>query len=45
MKLLESFNLVGKEGDVESGQALYVARLNNHPEWVAEAVRDHRRVG
>jgi DNA-binding transcriptional ArsR family regulator len=44
MKLLESFGLVEQNGNVEGGQTLYVARLSAHPEWVAEAVRDHRRV-
>lgn len=45
IKLLESFRLASKEGSVEGGQALYVACFDDHPEWVAEAVRDHRRVG
>lgn len=45
MKLLESFSLARREESVGGGQVSYVARLDEHPEWVAEAVRDHRRVG
>jgi hypothetical protein len=43
MRLLEAFCLVGKEGDAEGGQALYVARLDEHPDWVRATVESHRK--
>lgn len=43
LKLLEAFGLVRKEGGRRSRPALYVACLDEHPDWVAEAVRDHRQ--
>jgi len=42
MKMLDSFELVGQEGEVEEGQPLYVARLKEHPTWVVRAINDHR---
>jgi DNA-binding transcriptional ArsR family regulator len=43
LKLLESFGLVAKLGDPGGGEALYAATLDDHPDWVREAVEEHRR--
>jgi DNA-binding transcriptional ArsR family regulator len=43
MRILEAFGLVGKKRKGRSGQTLYVARLEEHPPWVARAVNDHRQ--
>lgn len=43
VKLLEAFCLVKKEDDAGGGQPLYVARLDEHPDWVREAVESHRQ--
>ncbi len=43
VKLLETRNVVEQTGDGEGDHALYAATLDKHPEWVAEAVRDHRK--
>jgi DNA-binding transcriptional ArsR family regulator len=42
MRILDAFGLVGKRRDGECGQVLYVARLDEHPAWVAEAVEAYR---
>lgn len=44
IKLLESFCLVEKIADFGDGEPLYVASLDEHPDWVREAVEDHRAV-
>jgi hypothetical protein len=43
MEVLRSFHLVKPNGKTESGQALYVAKLKEHPPWVAKAVNDHQQ--
>jgi hypothetical protein len=42
MKMLDSFDLVGQEGETEAGQPLYVARIKEHPTWVMRAINKHR---
>jgi hypothetical protein len=42
MMMLDSFDLVGQEGQTEDGQPLYAARLKEHPTWVTRTVNDHR---
>lgn len=42
MTMLDSFDLVEQAGEAESGQPLYVARVKEHPAWVARAVNKHR---
>ena len=41
-RLLDSYGLVEKRGGLASGGLLYAATLDDHPEWVREAVRQHR---
>jgi hypothetical protein len=41
-KLLDSFDLVEKRAGPDDGEPLYAATLDDHPEWVREAVRQHR---
>jgi hypothetical protein len=43
VKLLDSFGLVKKLGDLDGGEPLYAATLDEHPDWVREAVEGHRR--
>jgi DNA-binding transcriptional ArsR family regulator len=43
VKLLESFDLVEKIADLGGGEPLYAATLDKHPDWVREAVEEHRR--
>jgi len=45
VKLLESGDLVESVDDGEGNAALYTATLAKHPEWVANAVRDHQQTG
>jgi hypothetical protein len=40
--LLDSFNLVEKRDALGDGWPVYTATLDEHPEWVREAVRQHR---
>jgi hypothetical protein len=42
LKLLDSFGLVEKLGDLDGCSPLYVATLDEHPDWVREAVEEHR---
>lgn len=42
VKLLDSFELVGQEGEAEGGQPLYAARIKEHPTWVVRAVNEYR---
>jgi predicted transcriptional regulator len=42
VRLLEAFALIRHEGESGGGEALYVASLDGQPEWVLEAVRNHR---
>jgi DNA-binding transcriptional ArsR family regulator len=44
VKLLESFDLVEKIADLDGGEPLYAATLDSHPDWVREAIEEHRRV-
>jgi hypothetical protein len=43
VKLLESFDLVEKIGDLDGGEPLYAVTLDDHPDWVRQAVEEHRR--
>ncbi len=45
LRLLDSFDLVDKEDSPEDGRPLYVATLDEHPDWVREAVEAHCRPG
>lgn len=40
--LLDSFDLVEKRDALGDGGPVYAATLDDHPEWVREAVRQHR---
>lgn len=40
--LLDSFDLVEKRAGLDDGEPLYAAMLDDHPEWVREAVEQHR---
>ncbi len=42
VKLLDSFDLVEKVGGLDGGVPLYAASLDEHPDWVREAVDEHR---
>jgi hypothetical protein len=44
IRLLESFDLVDRVGDLGGGESLYVATLEEHADWVREAVEEHRRI-
>lgn len=41
VKLLETRDVVVQTGDGKGDDALYVATLDKHPVWVAEAVKEH----
>ena len=41
-RLLDSFGLVARRGEPAGGELQYAASLDDHPEWVREAVRRHR---
>jgi DNA-binding transcriptional ArsR family regulator len=43
MRLLESFNLVEKVGDLDGQEPLYAVTLEDQPDWIEEAVEEHRR--
>lgn len=43
IKLLEAFDLVEKCGDLDGGEPLYAATLDEHPGWVLEAVEEHHQ--
>ncbi len=43
MQILDTFDLVGRTRNGESGQPLYESRLDEQPEWVRKAVEAHRR--
>lgn len=43
LTLLESFDLVGQAGHLDGGEPLYAATLDGYPDWVREAVEEHRR--
>lgn len=40
--LLESFGLVEKRGELVDGEPQYAACLDEQPDWVRAAVRQHR---
>ncbi len=40
--LLDAFSLVEKHAGMSGGETLYSATLDRHPEWVREAVAQHR---
>jgi len=42
VNLLDSFDLVEKRDAPDGGEPLYAAALGDHPEWVMDAVRQHR---
>jgi hypothetical protein len=43
IELLDSFDLVGKIDDPDDGEPLYAATLDDHPDWVRDAIERHRR--
>lgn len=43
VKLLGTFGLVEKIADLDGGEPLYAATLDEHPGWVREAIEEHRR--
>lgn len=42
VSLLDSFSLVQRLGDPGGRRPLYAATLDEHPDWVREAVEGHR---
>lgn len=44
MQILDAFGIVGRTRSGDSGQALYVACLDEQPDWVREAVEAHKGV-
>jgi len=42
VSLLDLFDLVEMRGVLDDGEPLYSVTLDDHPEWVREAVRQHR---
>lgn len=40
--LLDSFSLVQRCGDLQDGELLYGVSLNDHADWVRDAVEGHR---
>jgi hypothetical protein len=40
--LLDTFGLVEELDPLDDGEPLYVATLDDQPEWVQEAIRQHR---
>lgn len=45
VSLLESFGLVQRLGDLDGRTPLYAVTLDEHPDWVREAVEGHRADG
>jgi DNA-binding transcriptional ArsR family regulator len=43
VKLLETHDLVRKTGETDNEEPLYAATLDEHDEWLWEAVEAHRR--
>ena len=43
IKLLDIYGLVEKFADLDGGEPLYAATLDEHPDWVREAVEEHCR--
>jgi hypothetical protein len=43
IKLLHAFGLVERIGGPGGGEPLWAATLDEHPDWVREAVEAHRR--
>lgn len=41
VNLLDSFSLVQRLGDLDGGEPLYAVMLDEHPDWVREAVESH----
>jgi predicted transcriptional regulator len=42
MRLLESFSLVEKVADLYGQEPLYTLTIQDHPDWVREAIDEHR---
>jgi DNA-binding transcriptional ArsR family regulator len=42
LRLLEAFDLVEEHGAPGGGEVLYAATLDEHPDWVRDAVGRHR---
>jgi hypothetical protein len=45
IKVLEAFDLVEKGDGRDGSETFYVANLEDHPEWVRQAIERHRRAG
>lgn len=43
VSLLDAFSLVDRLGDLDGGEPLYALTLDDHPEWVREAVERCRQ--
>jgi DNA-binding transcriptional ArsR family regulator len=43
LRLLDSFGLVERLADLDDGEPLYALTLDAHPDWVREAIEEHRR--
>jgi DNA-binding transcriptional ArsR family regulator len=44
LRLLDSFELVEKADEPDRVDPMYAATLDGHPDWVQEAVEEHRRI-
>jgi hypothetical protein len=44
VRLLETFDLLTKVGDLDGNEPLYAVTLDRHADWVREAVEEHRRL-
>ena len=44
LKVLRTFGLVGTAPGVGTGPALFVPCLDRQPEWITDAVNEHREV-
>jgi len=42
INVLDTFGLVERVASLDDGELLYAATLDTHPEWVREAVDQHR---
>jgi predicted transcriptional regulator len=42
VRLLEAFSLIEKIADLHGQEPLYAVTLQDHPDWVREAIDEHR---
>ena len=43
LRLLKDFKLIVEVDHLEDGEPLYAATLDDHPDWVREAIEEHHR--